>query len=322
MAHLFRDVSSLGQSKRGITAPTTTTATALPAKPLSIPTKSISTMGTDLSSPLGQLSAQLSNSDLRLTTHEIYVAACCISTGNALTFTPSSADSSTQHANSPNDSPALQRSLTSTAASKMKKASGLKSPGSGSKKSPGSAGSGVGSGLGKPRWAMMVGFLLLSSPAPMASIVLENLSREQYVYLAKLAEQVERYEEMVSFMEKLVVDSIAAGTELTVEEHNLLSVAYKNVIGSLHAAWRIISSIEQKEECRRNEDHVALVKQYRSKVETELSAIYVGILELLRSHLVPSATTGESKVFYLKMKDDYHRYLARFKSGDERKTAA
>ncbi|CAN6542123.1 hypothetical protein ACFX13_019362 [Malus domestica] len=156
----------------------------------------------------------------------------------------------------------------------------------------------------------------------MASAVPENLSREQYVYLAKLAEQAERYEEMVSFMEKLVVGSTAAGTELTVEERNLLSVAYKNVIGSLRAAWRIISSIEQKEEGRRNEEHVALVKQYRSKVETELSAICAGILELLQSHLVPSATTGESKVFYLKMKGDYHRYLAEFKNGDERKTAA
>ncbi|XP_009340978.1 14-3-3-like protein GF14 kappa isoform X1 [Pyrus x bretschneideri] len=156
----------------------------------------------------------------------------------------------------------------------------------------------------------------------MASAVPENLSREQYVYLAKLAEQAERYEEMVSFMEKLVVSSTAAGTELTVEERNLLSVAYKNVIGSLRAAWRIISSIEQKEEGRRNEEHVALVKQYRSKVETELSAICAGILELLQSHLVPSATTGESKVFYLKMKGDYHRYLAEFKNGDERKTAA
>ncbi|KAM1127460.1 hypothetical protein FF2_037095 [Malus domestica] len=268
-------------------------------------------MATDLPSPLGQLSAQLSNSDLRLTAHEIYVAACCISTGKALTFTPSSADSSTQHANSPKDSPALQRLLTSTAASKMKKALGLKSPGSGSKKSPESAGSGVGSGLGKP-----------SSPAQMASVVPENLSREQYVYLAKLAEQVERYEEMVSFMKKLVVDSITAGTKLTVEEHNLLSVAYKNVIGSFRAAWRIISSIEQKEEGRHNEEHVALIKQYRSKVETELSAIYAGILELLRSYLVPSATTGESKVFYLKMNDDYHRYLARFKNGDKRKTTA
>ncbi|XP_050371422.1 14-3-3-like protein GF14 kappa [Argentina anserina] len=156
----------------------------------------------------------------------------------------------------------------------------------------------------------------------MASAVPEILSREQYVYMAKLAEQAERYEEMVSFMEKLVVASTAAGTELTVEERNLLSVAYKNVIGSLRAAWRIVSSIEQKEESRRNEDHVALVKQYRSKVETELSAICAGILDLLGSHLVPSATAGESKVFYLKMKGDYHRYLAEFKNGDERKTAA
>ncbi|KAL6222853.1 hypothetical protein ACLB2K_006243 [Fragaria x ananassa] len=156
----------------------------------------------------------------------------------------------------------------------------------------------------------------------MASAVPETLSREQYVYMAKLAEQAERYEEMVSFMEKLVVASTAAGSELTVEERNLLSVAYKNVIGSLRAAWRIVSSIEQKEEGRRNEDHVALVKQYRSKVETELTAICAGILDLLQSHLVPSATTSESKVFYLKMKGDYHRYLAEFKNGDERKTAA
>ena len=78
----------------------------------------------------------------------------------------------------------------------------------------------------------------------------------------------------------------------------------------------------EREVGRRNEEHVVLVKQYRSKVETELSAICAGILDLLQSHLVPSATAGESKVFYLKMKGDYHRYLAEFKNGDERKTAA
>ncbi|XAR48513.1 hypothetical protein NMG60_11031361 [Bertholletia excelsa] len=149
----------------------------------------------------------------------------------------------------------------------------------------------------------------------------DNLTRDQYVYMAKLAEQAERYEEMVKFMEKLVVGSTAAG-ELTVEERNLLSVAYKNVIGSLRAAWRIVSSIEQKEESRKNEEHVVLVKDYRSKVESELSQVCAGILKLLDSNLVPSASTSESKVFYLKMKGDYHRYLAEFKVGDERKEAA
>lgn len=155
----------------------------------------------------------------------------------------------------------------------------------------------------------------------MAAAVPENLSREQYVYLAKLAEQAERYEEMVQFMQKLVLGS-TPGSELSVEERNLLSVAYKNVIGSLRAAWRIVSSIEQKEESRKNEEHVVLVKDYRSKVESELSDVCASILQLLDSNLIPSASASESKVFYLKMKGDYHRYLAEFKVGDERKAAA
>ncbi|KAL2531312.1 14-3-3-like protein GF14 kappa [Abeliophyllum distichum] len=146
------------------------------------------------------------------------------------------------------------------------------------------------------------------------------LTREQYLYMAKLAEQAERYEEMVQFMDKLVVSS--AGAELTVEERNLLSVAYKNVIGSLRAAWRIVSSIEQKEEGRKNDDHVPLVKDYRSKVENELSDICAGILKSLNDYLIPSAASSESKVFYLKMKGDYYRYLAEFKVGNERKEAA
>ncbi|KAJ6396218.1 hypothetical protein OIU77_021281 [Salix suchowensis] len=145
-------------------------------------------------------------------------------------------------------------------------------------------------------------------------------SREENVYMAKLAEQAERYEEMVEFMEK--VAKADDSEELTVEERNLLSVAYKNVIGARRASWRIISSIEQKEESRGNEDHVTIIKEYRGKIEAELSKICDGILNLLDSHLIPSASSAESKVFYLKMKGDYHRYLAEFKTGAERKEAA
>lgn len=145
-------------------------------------------------------------------------------------------------------------------------------------------------------------------------------TREDNVYLAKLAEQAERYEEMVEFMEN--VAKTVSIEELTVEERNLLSVAYKNVIGARRASWRIISSIEQKEESRGNEEHVVAIKEYRGKIEAELSKICDGILGLLDSHLVPSATAAESKVFYLKMKGDYHRYLAEFKTGADRKEAA
>lgn len=141
---------------------------------------------------------------------------------------------------------------------------------------------------------------------------------EDSVYLAKLAEQAERYEEMVENM-KVVA---SADQELTVEERNLLSVAYKNVIGARRASWRIVTSIEQKEESKGNEAQVALIKEYRQKIEAELAKICDDILEVLDKHLIPSAQSGESKVFYHKMKGDYHRYLAEFASGDKRKEAA
>lgn len=141
---------------------------------------------------------------------------------------------------------------------------------------------------------------------------------ENNVYLAKLAEQAERYEEMVECMKNVA----SADQELSVEERNLLSVAYKNVIGARRASWRIVTSIEQKEESKGNESQVGLIKEYRQKIEAELAKICEDILEVLDAHLIPSAQTGESKVFYHKMKGDYHRYLAEFALGDKRKVSA
>lgn len=143
-------------------------------------------------------------------------------------------------------------------------------------------------------------------------------NREDLVYLAKLAEQAERYEEMVESMKKVA----SSDQELTVEERNLLSVAYKNVIGARRASWRIVSSIEQKEENKGNTDHTFIIKEYRSKIESELTRICNDILSVLDMHLIASATTGESKVFYYKMKGDYYRYLAEFALGDKRKSAS
>jgi len=93
----------------------------------------------------------------------------------------------------------------------------------------------------------------------------------------------------------------SANQELSVEERNLLSVAYKNVIGARRASWRIVTSIEQKEESKGNEGQVGLIKEYRQKIEAELAKICEDILEVLDKHLIPSAQSGESKVFYHKM---------------------
>merc|ERR1711862_916844 len=143
-------------------------------------------------------------------------------------------------------------------------------------------------------------------------------NRDKAVYMGKLAEQAERYDEMADHME-------AVGKlpdELSVEERNLLSVAYKNAVGSRRAAWRIITSVEQKEKTKGNEEQAKYAKEYCSKVEAELQKICDTILGLLDGNLIAKATNGESKVFYQKMKADYYRYIAEFRDGDEKKKAS
>jgi len=75
---------------------------------------------------------------------------------------------------------------------------------------------------------------------------------------------------MVECMKKVA----ALNVELSVEERNLMSVAYKNVIGARRASWRIISSIEQKEESKGGEGKLELTKAYRSTVKIALAKLF------------------------------------------------
>jgi 14-3-3 protein epsilon len=71
-----------------------------------------------------------------------------------------------------------------------------------------------------------------------------------------------------------------------------------------------------------NDSQVGKIKEYRIKIENELNDVCSDILNVLDQFLIPAAEQGESKVFYYKMKGDYHRYLAEFAQGDKRKDAA
>nr|CAA75860.1 chaperone protein [Geodia cydonium] len=130
---------------------------------------------------------------------------------------------------------------------------------------------------------------------------------------ARIAEQAERYEDMAKFMKEVTEK---ATEELSPDDRNLLSVAYKNVVGTRRSSWRVISSIEQKSS---DENKKEMAKAYREKIEKELDEICNEVLTLLDDHLLKKATSDESKVFYQKMKGDYYRYLAEVTpSGDKR----
>lgn len=151
----------------------------------------------------------------------------------------------------------------------------------------------------------------LFSPAKM-------VDREQLVQKARLAEQAERYDDMAAAMKNVT----ELNEPLSNEERNLLSVAYKNVVGARRSSWRVISSIEQKTSADGNEKKIEMVRAYREKIEKELEAVCQDVLSLLDNYLIKncSETQYESKVFYLKMKGDYYRYLAEVATGEKRAT--
>jgi len=168
----------------------------------------------------------------------------------------------------------------------------------------------------------------------------ENPKKDELIHKAKLAEQAERYDDMAAAM-KIVTEM---KTTLSNEERNLLSVAYKNVVGARRSSWRVISSIETKENGNTDsssttpamalpaEKKKALSKEYREKVELELERICNEVLMLLKEYLIPMSEketkdtekdkdpqAADSHVFYLKMKGDYFRYLAEVKKDDNKK---
>ncbi|CAD8171390.1 unnamed protein product [Paramecium octaurelia] len=148
-------------------------------------------------------------------------------------------------------------------------------------------------------------------------------SRDELLYMARLTEQTERFEDMVNYIKQLV----SVGQELSVEERNLLSVAYKNSIGGRRTAWRVLSSIENKEEGKAqtnpaSQRNLTLIRSYKKKIEQELNGFCNDVLNLIDTSLIRTATNSEAKVFYYKMKGDYHRYISEYSSGDQHKQAA
>lgn len=101
------------------------------------------------------------------------------------------------------------------------------------------------------------------------------MSVEENIFLARVAEQAERFEDMVEFL-KAVLDT--KGADLTADERNLLSVAFKNLISSKRTAWRTISAIEQNPKYQKFGTSLA---EYKKKIENGLYKDCENIIQIV-----------------------------------------
>merc|ERR1711907_150994 len=146
-----------------------------------------------------------------------------------------------------------------------------------------------------------------------------SLNREQALYMAKLAEQAERYEDMVKYMKQIVELGIKAH-ELTVEERNLLSVGYKNMMSVRRTAWRTVQQI-----CETGEECPALNPVYRDTIAKEVFALITEVCEDVVKRYVDGDNKDDDEkvevlVFFKKMEGDYNRYGAEITEGDQKET--
>ena len=127
---------------------------------------------------------------------------------------------------------------------------------------------------------------------------------EENIFLARVAEQAERFDDMVNYLVQVLE---AKGAEVTSDERNLLSVAFKNLISSQRAACRTIGAIEQNPKYSKHSEALA---KYKSTIEAELCSNCERVISAINDKVITKGCSGEPQAFFLKMIGDYYRYIA------------
>ena len=128
--------------------------------------------------------------------------------------------------------------------------------------------------------------------------------------MARVAEQSERFRDMVNFLKPVIKEK---GAGLTTDERNLLSVAFKNLVSQQRTAIRTISAIEQNAKYAKFSEGMGA---YKRKIEEELYKNCDEIIVTIKNDVLTKAGDPESKSFFLKMIGDYCRYVAESAKGE------
>jgi hypothetical protein len=164
--------------------------------------------------------------------------------------------------------------------------------------------------------------------ADLNSILSSMDTVESLEALSQAAEAAERFDDMVKIMKALVERQLSTETALTADMRNLLSVAYKNVVGVRRSSWRMLNDDEQFD------IKPEILANYKKQVESELETLckeVLGLLNMLAEQnkdRIPKTEDeqkvtelNECQIFYLKMTGDYYRYLTEaFRTDEDYKT--
>jgi len=143
---------------------------------------------------------------------------------------------------------------------------------------------------------------------------LAKYSREELIFLTKLLERADRFQDMINAIKEIIqLDPV-----LTIEERNIFSASYKNLITPKRTSWRVLNLMEKKD-FKKNPENLPYIKHTKENITKEIIDISQEIHKIIEEILIPNChkEDSESQVFYLKLMGDYYRYIAEISSEEE-----
>uniref|UniRef100_A0A914DI77 14-3-3 domain-containing protein n=1 Tax=Acrobeloides nanus TaxID=290746 RepID=A0A914DI77_9BILA len=139
---------------------------------------------------------------------------------------------------------------------------------------------------------------------------------EELVWKAKIAEYAGRHEDVVKVLKRIVELDLTG--EISADARHMFETAYKQLVSNIRTSWRIVSNREQQ---TGNELTRKIAAEYRKNLAQELRELCTEIITTIDEHLMPKVETSdeEAKIYYLKAKADYYRYICEIITGDESK---
>lgn len=162
---------------------------------------------------------------------------------------------------------------------------------------------------------------------------------QQLLSLVRICETAERYEDMCTFITEYCYQRSDMNVRLQLDKdtRDLLSVAFKNIVGQLRASWRVLChptleytlkdlsiysehTFAKKPSMVDEKITVKISKKYSALVCKEIEDKCLECITLLERCLIPSCDQlldcGEHYVYYHKMVADYYRYLCEIFTSD------
>ena len=139
----------------------------------------------------------------------------------------------------------------------------------------------------------------------------EYIKYDKFIYLAMLAEQCTKYDDMVYFMKRFI---LMKDDLMSSDESNLFSIACKDNIKNMRQSLRTIQAYKSKEKKKSSSEFLDYIIEYEKFVGDEMYDKCQEVIKFIDDNIFKKSNykeySDELKLFYIKMKADYNKYFA------------